>query len=368
MTTSTIGIDARMLYYRAGGISSYVQYLSAALGRIDHEQTYILFHSRKDHTPAAAGLRRESLWTPAHHRFEPLALSLELLRHRLDVWHAVDFIPPYRGARRHVITIHDLNFLLFPQFLTAESRRYYNGQIHRAAKGADHILTISESSKRDIVTHLGVDESRITVHLCGVGPEFFPQPPDICARVRKELQLPARYILFVGTFEPRKNIQGLVTAYAELSAANPQTPPLVLAGRTGWMFDETMRHISQLHMEERILFREFDRAQLPALYSMAEILVLPSFYEGFGLPPLEAMACGTIPVVSDRSSLPEVVGDVGIRVDPDDPATIAAGMRTALDDTAWRSAMRGAALERASQFTWERAAQIAADVYKAVVQ
>ncbi|MCS7072482.1 MAG: glycosyltransferase family 4 protein [Anaerolinea sp.] len=368
MAPITIGIDARMRYYRAGGISTYVQYLSAALERIDHENDYTIFYSRKDVVASTGRFHRAVLWTPAHHRVESLALSFELLRYRLDVWHAVDFIPPYRGARRHVITIHDLNFLLFPQFLTPESRRYYNGQIQRAARTADHILTISEASKRDIVTHLSVAPSRITVHLCGVGSEFFPQPADVCERVRSELQLPQRYLLFVGTFEPRKNIRGLVTAYAELAAREPDLPSLVLAGRIGWLFDETMALISRLRLEERILFREFRRDQLPALYTMADLLLLPSFYEGFGLPALEAMACGTIPVVSDRSSLPEVVGDVGVLIDPDDPGSIAAGIRTGLADSAWRDKMRAAALQRARHFSWEQAAQIAMNVYKAVGQ
>jgi glycosyltransferase involved in cell wall biosynthesis len=368
MAPITIGIDARMLYYRAGGISSYVQHLSAALEQVDHENDYTIFYSRKDTASSPGRFRRAALWTPAHHRIESLALSLELLRYRLDVWHAVDFIPPYRGARRQVITIHDLNFLLFPQFLTRESRRYYNGQIRRAARQADHILTISESSKRDIITHLHVEPSRVTVHLCGAGPEFFPQPQDVCDRVRSELQLPPRYLLFVGTFEPRKNIRGLVTAYAELVAQEPDIPPLIVAGRMGWLFDETMAFIARLHLEKQILFREFERQQLPALYTMADLLILPSFYEGFGLPALEAMACGTIPVVSDRSSLPEVVGEAGVLVDPDDPASIAAGIRAGLADAAWRSKMRAAALRRAGEFSWEQAAQIAMNVYKAVGQ
>lgn len=363
-----IGLDARLVAYRAGGISSYVQQMVATLERIDPVHTYVIGESRKARAPLTSRFQRLTLWTPPHHRLESLALAAELLPHRLDVWHTTDFIPPYAGARRHVVSVHDLTFLVYPQFLTAASRHYYNGQIARAVRSADQILTISESSKRDIVARLGVPADRITVQWCGVNAEFTPQSPERCTTVRRELELPPRYLLFVGTYEPRKNVAGLVTAYAELAAQQPDLPPLVLAGQPGWLFEETQQQIDRLGLRQRVLFRQFRYDQLPALYTMAELLAFPSFYEGFGLPPLEAMACGTIPVVSDCSSLPEVVGDVGVRVNPHDPASIAAGLATALGDPVWRQQQQHAGRERARLFTWERTAQIARAVYEAAAR
>ncbi|NJO83523.1 MAG: glycosyltransferase family 4 protein, partial [Blastochloris sp.] len=238
-------------------------------------------------------------------------------------------------ARKHyVITVHDLNFLYYPQFLTADSRRYYNGQINAAVRRADHILSDSEATKHDMITMLGVPADKITVHMLGVDEAFKPASPAERLRVREHLALPDAYFLFVGTFEPRKNIVGLLKAYADLLKTHLDAPCLVLAGQRGWLFDETMAKIEQLGLSSRVLWREnVAQADLPVLYSMACALVLPSFYEGFGLPALEAMACGTVPIVSDRASLPEVVGDVGLQIDPDDPASLLAAMARVLGVT-----------------------------------
>jgi glycosyltransferase involved in cell wall biosynthesis len=364
-----IGIDARLPYYRTGGISTYILRLVQALERIDTQNRYTIFQSRKMHERLApARFDGAKLWTPAHHRLERIALSVELARFNLDVLHSPDFIPPLRGARHHVITVHDLSFLHYPQYLTADSRRYYNDQIAAATRHADHMLTISESSKRDMVQMLAVQPEKITVHLPGVEERFKPLPPETLAHYRQQLDLPDHYILFVGTFEPRKNIAGLLEAYEALLQPLPGAPPLVLAGNRGWLFDETMQRIEQMNLGERTLWREnVPQDALPALYNLACVLVVPSFYEGFGLTALEAMACGTVPIVSNRSSLPEVVGEVGLQIDPDDPATLTNALHRALTDSAWLEANRTLGLQRAGTFTWENTAQIALSVYEAVM-
>lgn len=360
-----IGIDARLTYYRVGGISMYIRRLITALENLDADNAYTVFHSRKARESLVKRFRRASLWTPCHHRIERYALSVELARFNLDLLHSPDFIPPFRGARRHVITVHDLNFLYYPQFLTTESRRYYNGQIEYAVKHADHIMADSTATRDDLVRMLGVPAEKITVHMLGVDESFKPLPEEIVAQNRKELELPDEYLLFVGTFEPRKNILGLLEAYCLLPH---DTPPLVLVGSRGWMFDETMARIEQMNLRDRVLWREsVPQEAMPAVYNGASLLVLPSFYEGFGFPPLEAMACGTVPVVSNRSSLPEVVGDVGLQVEPSDPAELAEAIRFALGDSQWRETMRQAGLARAATFTWENTAKIAQSVYNTCV-
>ncbi|MBE2270926.1 MAG: glycosyltransferase family 4 protein [Anaerolinea sp.] len=359
-----IGIDARLTYYRTGGISTYIVRLVEALERLDFAHDYTVFHSRKADKSLVTRFRRADLWTPCHHRLERIALSVELARFGLDILHSPDFIPPLRGARRHVITVHDLNFFYYPQYLTAESRRYYNGQIGTAVKQADHILADSEATKRDLINLLHVPADKITVHMLGVETIFTPQPPAEIARVRAALNLPPAYLLYVGTFEPRKNIAGLIEAYAQLPA---DAPPLVLAGNRGWLFEETMERIQRLKLDQRVVWREnIPQADLPALYSGASLLITPSFYEGFGLPALEAMACGTIPIVSNRGSLPEVVGDVGAQVNPDDPAAIAHAIEHALSDHTWRTEQRAAGLARAASFQWENTARIVLQVYESV--
>lgn len=359
-----IGIDARLTYYRTGGISTYIIRLVEALERLDSLNRYTVFHSRKAREPLVSRFRRASLWTPSHHRIERLVLSVELLPHRLDVFHTTDFIPPLFGAHRHIITVHDLTFLHYPQFLTAESRHYYNDQIEYAVHHADHILTDSEASKRDLMRMLDVPSEKITVHLLGVDESFQPLPPETVEHYRRALELPETYFLFVGTFEPRKNIDGLVEAYRALLASTPDAPPLVLAGRMGWNFDELRQRIEALNLGDHLLWREaIPQDAMPALYNAALALVTPSFYEGFGFPALEAMASGTVPIVSNCSSLPEVVGAVGLQVAPDNHAALTEAMRKAFSDQAWRQAQREAGLKRAATFTWERTAQIALSAY-----
>jgi glycosyltransferase involved in cell wall biosynthesis len=364
-----IGLDARLTYYRRmGGISTYIRQMVSALEKLDAANEYTVFHSRKAKETISQRFRRANLWTPSHNRLERLALTVELARFQLDVLHTTDFIPPVRGARRHVVSIHDLTFLHYPQFLTDDSRRYYNGQIQAAVRRADHILTISQSSKDDIVKMLGVPAEMIAVQWCGVDDIFKPLPRETLEKVRQLHDLPSDFILFVGTFEPRKNIAGLVQAYSELRKQLPDAPPLLLVGKKGWLFDETMSKIDVLGLHNHILWRDnIDHAALPAVYGLAAVLVMPSFYEGFGLPALEAMACGTVPIVSNRSSLPEVVGDVGQQVDPDDTAALTKALHLALTDEPWRNEMREKGLAQAATFTWERSARIALSIYEKVI-
>jgi glycosyltransferase involved in cell wall biosynthesis len=363
-----IGIDTRLTYYRTGGISTYMRRLVKALEMLDTRNHYTIFQSRKSRKSLSTRFRTAALWTPCHHRLERMALSVELARFRLDVLHSPDFIPPQRGARRHIITVHDLTFLHYPQYLTADARRYYNDQIEWAVRHADHILADSESTKRDLTNMLGVPGEKVSVHMLGVDERFHPLADEAREPRRQALRLPDRYILFVGTFEPRKNMVGLLDAYAQLRGRMPTVPPLLLAGRRGWLFEETLARAEQLRLSDHLIWRE-DIADddLPALYSLADVLVMPSFYEGFGFPPLEAMACGTPTVASNRSSLPEVVGDTGLLIDPEDTAALADAVESALTDEQWRLASREAGLQRARTFTWERTAQVALSVYQTCV-
>ncbi|MBI1278473.1 MAG: glycosyltransferase [Anaerolineaceae bacterium] len=362
-----VGIDTRLTYYRTGGISTYMRRLVSALEVIDSHNDYTIFQSRKAATSIADRFKTAKLWTPCHHRIERLALSVELARFGLDILHSPDFIPPLRGARKHVITVHDLTFLHYPQHLTEEARHYYNDQIQAAVKQANHILADSNATKIDLINMLRVPAEKITVHMLGVDEQFCPLDVDILEAQRQKHQLPEQYILFVGTFEPRKNILGLLQAYKHLLADLPDAPPIVLVGRRGWLFDETMQNIRDLNLGDRILWREnIDDSDLPAVYNLASVLVLPSFYEGFGFPALEAMACGTVPIVSNRSSLPEVVGDVGLQINPDDIDALKEAVQKAITDTDWRVHQQELGLERAKQFRWETTAQIALSVYQAV--
>lgn len=364
-----IAIDARLPYYVQGGIASYVRALMTRLPLQDSANDYLMLHARRaELLPVAPGARSMRCWTPAHHRLERMALAAELWPHRPQLLHSPDFICPLSAGWRSVITIHDLTFLIYPKFLTAESRRYYNNQITASVRGAHAILADSEATRHDILQRLPVTGAVVhTVHLAQ-DPHFAPQPPQVVTAMRSRHALPEEYLLFVGTFEPRKNLPALLRAYALVRQQLPDAPALVLAGNSGWLQPELKTQAAALHLQNHLLLRpDFPAADLPALYTGASVLALPSHYEGFGLPVLEAIACGTPVVISNRGSLPEIAGGAAISCAPDDDASIADAMQRALSDSALRAEKRAAGLKRAADFSWERCCRETLRVYNSVL-
>lgn len=364
-----IGIDCRLPYYQMGGISQYVLHLLPALARLDKVNTYVLFHSRKDgrfYTPKAPNFKRQNLWTPCHHRTERWALTTELLPHNLDLFHSPDFIPPQRGGRRHVITVHDLNFIFYPQFLTAESLRYYAGQIQWAVNHADHISADSHATRRDLIERLHVPPEKVTTVHLSVNPVY--QQPYSEAEIAQTLathNLPKGFVLAVGTLEPRKNYPTLIKAYAKLRGETAVDTPLVIVGGKGWIYDDIFATIDKLGLREHVrhLSGVFDE-QLAHLYHSSGVLVTPSHYEGFGLPALEAMNCGCPAIVSRRGSLPEIVGPNGVMVDhPDDAEAWANAIHSALTDSTHRERMIANGFAHAKTFSWEKAAKQTLEIY-----
>lgn len=359
-----IGIDARLTHYRVGGISRYITALISAIEHLQPSHTFTLLQSRKARGSLSSHFRTAGAWTPPHHPLERAALSVELARHRFDLLHSPDFIAPLRGGKRHIITVHDLSFIHFPEYITAESRHYYNGQIAASVRRADHILADSEATKADLIDILDVRADKITVHMLGVDERFKPLARNCCEPTLRSLDLPESYFLFVGTLEPRKNLVGLAQAYRELKLDYPDAPKLVVAGRPGWHYDQLMSDIGKVGISDDIIIREdVTDGQLPALYNQALALITPSFYEGFGLTALEAMACGTAPIVSRVASLPEIVGDVGLLIDPHDIGSIAEALARVLSDSQWREQQEQAALQRAAGFRWSDTARVALDCY-----
>jgi glycosyltransferase involved in cell wall biosynthesis len=365
-----IGIDARIVHYVRGGIPNYVLRLLRSLAQLDGDTDYYVLHSRKDRNPSIPGpnFRPVACWTPPHNRLERWALGVEVARLGLDLLHTTDFIPPALGYHRSVITVHDLTFLHYPQYLTTESRRYYNQQIGWAVHRADHILADSYTTKSDLATLLDVPSERVTVVHLAADPAFRPLPEAEAERIVARYALEPGYLLCVGTLEPRKNLPGLFQSYRLLLDAGVTTAGLVLVGSKGWMYDEIFERVEELHLNEQVHFLQgVPDGDLPGLYNAASLLVTPSFYEGFGLPALEAMACGTPVVVADRSSLPEVVGEAGLLINPDDPDDIARALTRVLTDGLLRTRMRELGLARSACFTWERAARETLAVYRAML-
>jgi len=365
-----IGVDARLTYYTTAGIGQYTINLLRALADLDHEEDFTVFQSRKATAPLVdhGDFRHLGLWTPSHHRFEPYLLGLELLQYSLDLLHSPDFIPPFQRRFKSIITIHDLAFLHYPSFLTRESARYY-GRIDQAVRRAHHIIAVSESTRRDIVNLLGVPDDKITVIHEAADPLFRPlDRAEAADFVGKRFDLPERFILFVSTIEPRKNVQGLLRAYRQFLDDYKLDVALVLVGAPGWLCDDVFALVEELGLQKTCRFLgKVSSEDLLHLYNAARCLAHPAFYEGFGLTPLESMACGTPTVVSQVSSLPEVVGDAALLVDPEDEEQLIVALwRLVTDDGLWAE-LRDKGLRRASAFSWEKTARRTLDVYQKVL-
>jgi glycosyltransferase involved in cell wall biosynthesis len=288
---------------------------------------------------------------------------MELLRIRPTLVHSPDFIPPMRGPWRRVITIHDLAFLLYPETVTPESHAYY-GQVRGAVKVADAIIAVSSYTASDISRLLDVAPGRVHVVPNGTDPNLGPvTDAALLERWRSRHRVDRPYILYGGTFEPRKNLPLLVDAFSRLRRDHDLL--LVLLGARGWLYEPTFERIGSLQLTEHVRVLEHQpREEWALAYSGASIAVTPSLYEGFGLPVLEAMACGAPVVASDASSLPEVVGEAGVLFESGNVEALEAALRGVLEDPGLAARLRTAGFRRAKEFSWGRAAESTLAIYR----
>jgi glycosyltransferase involved in cell wall biosynthesis len=296
------------------------------------------------------------------------SLRRAVRRDRVDVFHGTNFRLRARGRLGSVVTIHDLSAERLPGLGGRRfGQRLASARTRRTARRAERVIVHSQSGGTDVAAWFGVAPERIAVVPLGVGPEFFPEPPPVQEAVRARLA-PGRegLILFCGSLEPRKDVPTLLRAFAGVPGGRERYR-LVLAGGDGRASEEILTLVSRLGLGDAVAIEGYmEVAQLRALYSAATLFVLPSLYEGFGLPVLEAMACGTPVVATDASSLPEVVGDAGLLVPPGDPGALAGAMARVLDDAALAADLRQRGLRRAKGFTWEATAAKTLAVYRAV--
>lgn len=299
-----------------------------------------------------------------------LGLSLDRWLPACDLFHATDhLLPPLRRIPT-VFTVHDLAFLVHPDTHLPSNRVFLQLMVPRFLRRATAIIADSEATRRDVLRYYAPPPEKVHVVHLGVEPAFQPVDPDAArAVVARQYALTPPYLLFVGTLEPRKNLRGLLIAYRRLlSELGPALPPLIVAGAPGWWHEESYRAVERLGLTQHVRFvgRVAER-DLPALYGAATAFLYPSLYEGFGLPPLEALACGTAVICSNRASLPEVVGDAAVQVDPINIAELATALRRVLSDANLRAELRARGLARAAQFTWARTASATVDVYRQVL-
>ncbi|MCB1561405.1 MAG: glycosyltransferase family 4 protein [Xanthomonadales bacterium] len=292
----------------------------------------------------------------------------QMARGKVDLIHATDHQIPRLRRTPLLATLMDAIPLSHPEWVTYPRKRLVNAMWRLSAQWADHIVTISEFSKHEIARHFGMPESRISVMPLGVDARWFEQADATLQReVRLHLELPERFFLFVGTLQPRKNLDMLIRAHALLPADLRREVPLLIAGREGWGCDELVTRLKGDTIHDVRWLRYVPDQYLPTLFGMATALLFPSLSEGFGLPVLEGFAAGVPVIASNGSSIPEVAGDAAVLLDPSDPGAWAISMQQLLESPEQGDDLRTKGQERAKTFTWDRAADRLVDVYHEVL-
>lgn len=367
-----IAIDYTPAYEQGGGIGRYVRELVAALANQDSVTQYRLFVGGAKALPPAPGANftwsptaiPPRWWARIWHRAQ-VPFPVEFFTGRIDLFHATDFtLPP--TLCRTILTVHDLSFVRVPETASPTLKRYLDTVVPRSVRRADHILADSQATKDDLIALYGTPSDKVTVLLSGVEARFRPiDDLNSLERVRVRYALPQRpYILSVGTVQPRKNYVRLVEALGLLRGQGLDVA-LVIVGAAGWLANPIYETIKRLRLSEFVHFTGFaDDADLPALYSGAVTVALPSLYEGFGLPVLEAMACGAPVLTSNISSLPEVAGDAALLIDPHETQAIADGLMRLITDSALRDQLIARGYLQAARFTWERSALELQAIYR----
>jgi glycosyltransferase involved in cell wall biosynthesis len=378
-----VGLNAQLLSltesYRGAGINGYIYGLLQHLPDAAPDLRFSAFVSERRYQPPpglevhpvgghVAKPMTRILW-------EQFALPQALRTQRIDLIHGLAYALPLGCPCRSVVTIHDLSFFRYPRTLPSYRRIYLKAATRLAIRQADRVVAVSHHTAQELADLIGVESDRIDVVHNGVDDIFRPAPPDEVERFRRQHGLPDRFILFLGTLEPRKNIGVLIRAYAQWQRAEgafsiaASDTKLVIAGGKGWYFENLFALTSSLGLEDDVLFPGFVPASdLPWWYRAAACFVYPSIYEGFGLPVLEAMACGTPVIVSSASSLPEVAGDAALIVDPLDVDALTEAIDKVLSDRALGEELRLSGLRQAAGFSWQRCAQETAAVYRTTLK
>ena len=384
-----IAIEYNAALRQVAGIGRYTRELVRALAELRSGDELVLFYAARD--LATDGSGREHLrelrvtfpavttvglpfterWLTILWQRARMPLPVERWIGTVDLLHAPDFVLPPARTRRTILTVHDLTFRVHPETAHARLRRYLDRAVPRSLRRALHVLADSHSTAQDLQWLMAVPPEKVSVLYPGIGPQFRRvMEPEHLDAVSQRYQLPERFLLHVGTIEPRKNLERLIGAYRTIRTDLPSSQSgrgpvgLVLAGKPGWLAAPILRLAGETTGVR--LTGPVPDADLPALYTLASGLVYPSFYEGFGFPPLEALACGTPAVASNTSSLPELVGDAAILVDPHDTDALVAGLRRLLDDPEIAQAAQRDGPRQAARFTWPKTAQQLLNLYRMI--
>jgi glycosyltransferase involved in cell wall biosynthesis len=368
-----IAIDARKL--RDFGIGTYIRNILTELSRLDRENEYVVL-CRPDDVEAGDILGRNFRMVPepapTYSVSEQIRIPMALAREAVHLLHEPHYVLPPLVRCRSVVTIHDCIHLMFPQYLPSKLAHVYaKGSMWSAARKANRILTVSEASKRDILRFFDVPPDKVAVIHNAIDERFLaPADPQRMDLVRQRYQLDHPFVLYVGNIKPHKNIERLIDAFGRArSRGLPDDVKLVIIGDEISKYPALRQSVHKHKLDKHVRFLGFQPMEtLAAFYRLARVFVFPSLYEGFGLPPLEAMACGTPVVTSNVSSLPEVAGGAALLVDPYDAEAIAAGICQALTDEPLRRDLIARGHDRARSFSWAQSVKKIHEIYLQVAQ
>ncbi len=371
-----IGIDGRCIQDKYPGVGRYVYQVAQELAKQNYDHHLVIFYNPSctntrfdlDTLDAQSNVTLIETSLQPFQLQEQLAWPLLLREHRIELFHAPHFVAPLLASCPVVLTIHDLILDRYPSYVPQRRLRFYKRMLIRQSLcKAAHIIVVSEATRRDLCHFYSVDPRKISVTPEAAAPAFRPVPEDQTRVVRERYDLPQRFVLAVGDRRPHKNLMTLLKAFAQIA---PHTDAdLVLAGRTdtNWP-DEVTRLLYQLGLNARVVQPGYiAESDLPALYTLSDVVACPSLVEGFGLSLLEAMACGAAVVASHASSLPEVVGDAGVLVCPRDAQTLSQAILSILQNSTYRQELQRQSLVRAASFSWRSTANLTRQVYRAAI-
>jgi glycosyltransferase involved in cell wall biosynthesis len=371
-----IGIDATALPPQPVGAGNYIIQLIRAFAALDGENQFVIFASERGRSLIDLPDKPPLEWKLISDRSPAVRLIWEqtffsrLIREAdIDVLHSLHYTRPFRLSCSSVVTFHDMTFFLYPELHTSTKRIFFPQAIKSSAKRADFVITVSESTRQDAIRLLNLSPDRVITVQHGVDRAFRPiNDIEFGKRVTNKYRLPGKFILYVGLIEPRKNLPLLINAYKKL-VDDGTDHNLVLVGRFGWIFDEVLQQIEKLNLTDKVILTGYvEQVDLPMVYNLCDLFVYPTLYEGFGLPALEAMACGIPVITTDVSSLPEIVGEAGLLVSPNDVEALFEGINKVLYDEGLRLNMARRGTKQAAKFSWERAARSTLEVYRKAIR
>lgn len=353
-----IAIDTQTILGQKSGFGFYVKNLVDSLKKVDPENEYVLIapETEKDFS------------TPQRLIWDQFQFPKIARQKQVDILHQPCFSAPMFYRSKIVVTCHDIISVKFPQNLPLASRLFYSKWMTFSYKAADAVITDAEHTKNDIIEYLKMKPEKIFVIPLAVSSDFQPVMGDQVQRTAEKYGIKGKYFIHVGTLEPRKNLEFLVCAFALTVKAGIEEN-LVITGKKGWYFEGLFALVKKMKLEDRVIFSGYGADEdMPALYSGATAMTFPSIYEGFGFPPLEAMACGTPVISSNTSSLPEVVGEAGILLAPENEQMWADKMIEVSRNANLRQRMKADGLNQAKKFSWDETAKKTIEVYKKVYQ